>query len=445
VKARRIKVYPRLVRDRHDILGLWKSIGVEAGEQIARLDMVPGGLFRPWLVTHPDHVEEILAPRNSHIFVRGGMMWTATEPLEGNGLAGEGENWERSRQLFQPLFSAQSVDALTGLMASAINEAVDELADRVGQGATLRVDEEMARITNRVLGGVFLGQRIPPAEADLIGAEMAAAFSSLGFRLLLPWLPRAVPLPGDRRFARAVRTIDSIVYEHIRQARADPAGRGDMLSVLAHAQDGQSGAVDEKLIRDDVVAMFVAGTETTALTLTWLLVALDAHPEVAERLGAEVAEVVGTSRVTAEHATSLPYTRSVLDEVLRLYPIGWILPRQLTAPHVVAGVELGAGATVVVSPYLTHRLPAFWPQPEVFDPERHKVRDRDRHRYAYIPFGGGVHRCLGSHFFALESALVVGALLTRFEIKLRRQGPILPKASISLRPRGVVEMTLRRR
>jgi cytochrome P450 len=194
--------------------------------------------------------------------------------------------------------------------------------------------------------------------------------------------------------------------------------------------------------------MFVAGTETTALALTWVWLLLDAHPSVAARLRDEVEHVVGRATPGAAHLDGLGYTRMVLQETLRLYPVGWLVPRTVAEPDVIGGVPLRRGATVLVSPYLTHRLPRLWPEPSTFDPERfatgHGVR---RHRFAYYPFGGGVHQCLGSHFFMVEAQLIVASLISRYRptlvgSPLTGPGPVAARVSATLRPRRRVAMTL---
>jgi cytochrome P450 len=194
-----------------------------------------------------------------------------------------------------------------------------------------------------------------------------------------------------------------------------------------------------------MVAMFLAGTETTASTLTWLWTLRELHPEVAARQDEEIRAVVGDGPVTAEHVGRLTYTKAVLDEVLRLYPAGWFLPRVLTEPDELGGVAIAPGSTVIVSPYLTHRNPELWPEPERFDPDRFAGDQPRRHPYAYYPFAGGVHRCLGSHFFVIEAVLVCAAMLSRFRHRVRVAHPLVPDVAGSLRPRGTTVMEVRPR
>ncbi|MEU1813394.1 cytochrome P450 [Micromonospora aurantiaca (nom. illeg.)] len=439
IAAPRHRLYTQLRALSRDPLNTLDDIRRLYGDELLQLDL---GLFRPVLATRPEHVEHVW--KNSReLYLREGMMWTAMHRLQGgDGIGADGKGWEASRRIIQPLFTAKAVNALIPGMVKAVNEAVDQLAHRIGGGGTVDLTEEMMRITHRVLGRVLLGDVISSAEADTVGHEIAVAFGSMKARLALPFVPHRFPLPGDRRFRSAVRTVDAILQPHIARARAD-ALRADVVSMLAHATDDNGQHMDTQRVRDDMVGLFTGGTETTALALTWTIVLLDAHPEITERVRAEIRGVMGDGTVAGEHVKRLEYTRMALDESLRLYPPAWMIPRTLQAPDELGGLSLPAGTTVILSPYMTHRMPHLWEQPDRFDPERFAPgRPKGRHPYAYFPFGGGVHRCLGQHFFSIESALALAALLSRFRMTLASPLPIRPTVSISLRPQHTVRVTL---
>ncbi len=154
--------------------------------------------------------------------------------------------------------------------------------------------------------------------------------------------------------------------------------------------------------------------------------------------------MVGTDRVNGSHLAGLRYTKMVLQELLRLYPVGWIIPRRANDRDVVGGTVIEAGHTVLISPYVTHRLDGLWERPGAFNPERFAPdREERRHRFAYFPFGGGPHQCLGSHFFTVEAQLIVAALLSRYRPRLCSPRAIAPKAAASLRPAERVQLYLR--
>lgn len=408
-------------------LRAFDRIGEGYGGSLARLNL---GLFRPYLVTHPDHVRHVL--RGAETYVREGMIWRPLRRLEGHGIAGEGPRWRTSRRILQPRFTARHVTSLAHLMAQAAAEAYDRLAGDAPGPVDLTF--AMTRFTHQVLTRVFFSDRITLADCDRLGEAIATAFRSVGVRIVLPFLGDAVPVPGDRVFRRAVRTVDEIVQPLIDESRARDGD--DLITLLLHATDEDGRRLSDRAVRDDVVAMYVAGTETTALTLTWLWLLVDAHPEVGRRLGDEVRRVVGDGPVGPAHLPELTYTRMVIQEVLRLYPVGWVVPRTVARPDTLAGVELRPGDTVLLSPYLTHRLPEFWPDPYAFRPERFAAgREADRHRFAYFPFGGGAHQCLGNHFAMREAELAVAGLLSRFRPEVVRPQSLDAKITVVLEPR----------
>ncbi|WP_246274804.1 cytochrome P450 [Phytohabitans houttuyneae] len=324
----------------------------------------------------------------------------------------DGPPWEASRRNLQPLFTAKRVDALMARMAEVAHEAIDDLALRVRPDEPVDVATEMSRIVNRTIIRVFFGDRIPTAAADRIIPALYDIATSLVVRMALPRVPHRLPLPGDRAFHRGVATIDDVLLPAIREARRHRDGGDDVIATLCAASGSDGAELSERQVRDDVVTMFVTATETTSLTLTWLWPILRAHPEVAQRLYDEIDHVVAGDRVRHTHVPELRYLRAVLDELLRLYPVGWIFPRTALAADVIGVTGIPPGATLLVSPFLTHQMAEFWPDPQRFDPERF-LSGGIPHRYAYFPFGGGPHQCLGRHVFQVEAQLIVASLLSR--------------------------------
>jgi cytochrome P450 len=403
---------------------------------VVRLDL---GLFRPYLVTRPEHVAHVM--RDGATYRRDGMMWRPLRRLFGDGLGGEGAEWEPSRRLIQPMFSSRAVARLLDAMADEIAAAVDELAAR--RGRIVDAEAAMTRVVQAVLVRIFFGGRLSVADADRLGRAVSTAFTSMAARMLLPFVPESVPLPGDRAFRRSVRTADEILSPLVRELRAHPEPEAtDIASLLCRARDEHGERLSDQRVRDDIIAMFAAGTETTAVALTWLWVALRAHPHVARRLAREVDEVVGAGPARPEHLPGLRYARMVFSELLRLYPIGWVIPRTVEADDVIDGVRVRAGGTMILSPYLTQRMPDLWPDPERFDPARFDpARDQQRPRFAYFPFSGGAHACLGGHLSTVEAQLVAATMLSRFRPRIRGDPPP-PRAAVSLRPNRRVELVL---
>jgi cytochrome P450 len=262
-------------------------------------------------------------------------------------------------------------------------------------------------------------------------------------RMSLGVTAKSIPVPGDRAYWRAVRTVEEVVVPLVRQAQRGPAEGTDIIALLSRARGADGGELTDAQVRDDIVAMFVTANETTAVVLTWLWPVLEANPEVARQVYEEVDRVVGGRPIGQSEVAELRYTQAVLDELLRLYPAAWVFPRLVRRADVVGGVPIKGGSTVFVSPFVTHKLPEFWERPDVFDPERFLASRRTRlHRYAYFPFGGGPHQCVGRHFFQLKALVIVATILSRYRPTLDGGGIPRPAVAASLRPGRRIEMTL---
>ncbi|MEV4063188.1 cytochrome P450 [Nonomuraea dietziae] len=423
------RAVPRLVKDPVTELA---KMGTETGGRIVRLDIGP---FRPYLVSHPDHVQQVLKTDWSN-FVREGMFWRPLQRVIGRSILGEGEGWESSRRILQPLFTARYTASLGEDMADIIADCILELDAYALSGRPVDGGHQMTRIVNQAVIKVLFGGRISRDVAERLAPEFATCATSIAFRLLFPFAPYSIKVPGDRAFLAAAKKIDEIVYPLIEQARAEGTGSREVVSALIGARIRQDGEVDVKQVRDDLVSIYGAASETTAMSLTWLWSLLHDHPDVYARLQAEVDEVVGEGPVRSEHVPRLGYLRMVLLELLRVYPSGWIIPRQTVADTEIGGVPIKAGSQVLVSPYTTHRLEEFWQRPLVFDPERWAPeRNERRHRYAFIPFGAGPHSCLGQHLFYLKAPLVVAGLLSRYHLTLTNPQRLTPVPGASARPK----------
>ncbi|TCB88663.1 cytochrome P450 [Micromonospora zingiberis] len=435
------KALPNALRDAH---GSLVDAGNATGGEVVRLGL---GISSPYLVTHPDHVQQVLQERAAN-YPRGDntALWRSVRRLVGDGILSEGDTWLASRRTLAPLFRPARINSLVDTMAVAIEEATGRLDKAANAGAVVDIGAELSRLVCAAIMRVFFADRLHVDDALRIMAAQESIVTAMAPRLLAPMVPWWVPMPGDRRFHRAVQTIDDILLPVLRDALRQPGSEDDVLSTLARARrDGQP--LTERQMRDDLVSMVAVTTETSYVALTWLWPVLATHDDVARRLYAEIEDVIGAGPVRADHLPQLKYTRMVLDELLRLFPAGWIVPRRAAGQDVLGGVRIDKGATIVLSPYATHRMAAFWgPDAESFDPERFAPeRVARRHRYAYYPFGLGIHRCLGEHLFQLEAQLIVATLLSKYRFTLTE--PTVPgiRVAASLRPQRRVELTLTHR
>jgi enediyne biosynthesis protein E7 len=429
---------PSLLRD--PVRGL-VAAGNRSGGEIVRVNV---GSFRPYLITHPGHVQRVLRENAANYERAGdGLFWRPIRRLFGEGILGEGQIWSASRKMLQPLFTARRVEALVDGMAAEISAAADDLRETSGADRPLDLHTELTRIVCRAMMKVLFAGKISVPDAMRVVAAQDRIATAVLPRLLVPFAPLALPMPGDRAFRNAVRAVDDVLLPIVREARRSPGDGDDVISTLCRARTEDGRPLSEQQVRNDTVAMFAATTETTINVLTWLWPQLHAHPDVAARLQDEIDRVVGNGPVLRSHLPDLHYARMVLDELLRLYPIGWLIPRRSIAADVVGGVRIEPGATIVISPLITQRMAMFWERPDVFDPDRFTPANaRRRHRYAHFPFGGGPHQCLGMHLFYLEALLIMATVLTRFRFQLHSRGVPEPRVAASLRPRDRVRLAL---
>ncbi|QFY11162.1 cytochrome P450 [Nonomuraea phyllanthi] len=437
VSSRRARTFPflrSLARHARTPVHAFEEASRRAGGELVRLNMGP---FRPYLVTHPEHVQHVLKT-NQPNYVRAGMFWDPLAPLLGQGILSEGEGWAASRKILQPVFTARYVNSLAGHMAQIITGLIDVT---LVPGRRFDIGELISTLIHPTIVRLFLGATISDEDIGRLAPAYDTGVTARSLRLLLPSVPERFPLPGDRAFKRAIRTIDEVVYPRIQYAKTRREEDADLVSRLVRARPGEADA--DRLIRDDMVAIHGAATETSVTALTWVWPVLDAHPKIAARVYEEVDRVVGRGPVTVAHLQDLTYLKMFVDELVRLYPPGWILPRTAARADHIDGIEIPAGATMVLSPYLTHRLPEFWDRALEFDPERFAPgNDRARHRYAYFPFAAGPHVCLGPHLFMMEALLLIAGILCKYRPLLHTTGPITPRLASTLRPPKGLSMTL---
>ncbi|GAA2868130.1 cytochrome P450 [Streptosporangium fragile] len=431
------RLVPKLARGPLDALS---AIANETGGQVVRLDFGP---FRPYLVTYPDHVQQVLRGNYSN-YAREGGIWRPVRRVFGTTIMGQGSAWETSRKILQPIFTSRFVASLGDGLAKTIEEGVGKLDGAAGSGRPIDTAEEMSRIVNMAVIRVLFGDKISHRDGERLCAALDSAARLMTLRLLVPFVPFLVPMPGDKAVADAIRLTDEVVRPLILKARAEPDEGVDVISALSRAR--ASGPEEDENMRHDIIGIYAGATETTAMTLTWLWPVLNNHPEVYARLIDEVDRVVGAGPVQATHLPELRYTKMVLQELLRLYPTAWLWSRRAVESTELGGVRIKAGSQVLVSPYATHRLEEFWSRPLDFDPERFSPdAPGRRHRYSYYPFSGGPHQCLGQHLFYLKAPLIIAAVLRRFRPVSRLAGSPTPFPALTLRPKQKIELELVRR
>jgi cytochrome P450 len=300
---------------------------------------------------------------------------------------------------------------------------------------------EMMRLTLRIVGETLLAYD-PSDAASEVGAALRFLLSIANRRASsVLHLPPSVPTFENLRFRRALATLDQVVLRIIAERRRNPGDRGDLLSMLMQSRDEETGeSMDDRQLRDEAMTIFLAGHETTAnaLGFTWLL--LSRHPATFRELRAELSQVLGGRSPTLADLPRLTLTRRILQESMRLYPPAWIIGRSVIGPDEIGGYEIPARSIVFISPYVVHRHPRLWENPEGFDPHRFA---QEPPRGAYFPFGGGPRMCIGNGFASMESELLLATIAQRVRPDLVPGHRVELEPSITLRPRFGLRMTIR--
>jgi cytochrome P450 len=417
---------------------------VETARAYGPVAHLPLGLVEAYLVSQPGGVKRVLQD-NSENYGRQTRGFQALRMTLGSGLITEdGAFWKRQRRLAQPAFHKARLAAFGDIMARAANEMTERLRAQATQGQPIDVAPEMSRVTLAILGRSLFSLDLDGA-AEAVGQAVVVVLRHTieTVHALIP-LPRALPTPRNRRFAAALRTLDKVVMDSIAERRRDGVDRGDLLSMLLAARDEETGeGMTDRQLRDEVMTLMLAGHETTAMTLCWTLYLLSRHPAARRTLEAEVDRVLGGRVPSTEDLPRLPYTRMVIEEAMRLYPPAWGVTRSIAHDDEIDGFAVPAGAIVIVSPYTTHRDEALWPNPEGFDPDRFDAaRESARPRYAYFPFGGGPHLCIGAGFAMMEAQIILATLAQRLRLDLVPGHPVEVEPLVTLRPRHGIQMTL---
>jgi cytochrome P450 len=413
----------------------WRQYG-----DIVRLQLGP---YTAHTVAHPDYIRHVLID-NRQNYSRG----RGYEPLKlltGLGLlTNEGESWQRQRRLIQPAFTPKAVPQYAGAIAESVGAMLTRWSRIGARGAVLDINVEMLSLDFNIIGRTMFSLDLDAEARELVKA-FTTAVPLVGARITAAVdIPLRVPTPANRRLVRAVRTLDTRIYG-IMAGRAKSGPRhGDLLDKLLAARDAEHGGagMSPRQVRDEVMTIFFAGHETIAQTLSWAWYLLAQHPVVEEALHAELATLNGRPPTVAD-LPKLAYTRMVIEETMRLYPAVWAIPRGTLGDDAIGGYDIPAGSMMFPAPYLAHRHPAFWDDPERFDPTRFTPeRVAARPAGAYLPFGAGPRACIGQNFAMQEALLVLATVAQRYRLRLVPGHPVVPHSAITLSPRYGVRMTL---
>ena len=398
---------------------------------------------RPWfLVNHPDDIESVLV-KHARVMGRDDYASVLERALGLGLLTSDGELWKRQRKLMAHAFVPKRIQSYADTMAQVTGGAI------VGwtHGQEINLHQEMSRVTMEVVAEVLFGAGVGATDGETVRQAMEVineffANSPEAIAKLPPW----VPTLRNLRVKRAVAQIDELIFRVIARRRAGEH-RDDLLGTLLAAEDETGARMSDRQLRDEAVTLFLAGHETTALALAHTLFLLSKHPDVERKLHAELTDVLGGRTPTADDVRTLKYTECVLKESMRLFPPAWTTGREALEDVTVGGRHIPKGAQILLSQWVVHRDPRWFPNPEGFDPERWRDgRAEAIPRFAYFPFGGGPRVCIGNHFAMMEAMLILAVVAQRFQLDLL-PGQILElKPSVTLRQKGTgLKVRLRER
>ncbi len=429
---------------RRDLLGFFTRCAREHGD-VAAFRLGPQSCC---VVSDPDLIESVLVDLADRM--RKGWDLRQLRFVLGRGLlTNEGDDWYRRRRLIQPAFHHGRIHEYARVMGRRAVERAASWRD----GRTLDVHAEMMALTLEIVGEVLFGAELS-GRVDAVGGALDRVMTQFE-RMLRGWLPipLAFPTPGNLAARMALRKLDRVVYDLIRRRRegAGADGGTDLLAALLVVQDEGGTGMSERQLRDEVITLLLAGHETTALALAWTLWLVARHPEVEARLSRELAALDGVGPPDAEDVERLPYARAVLQESMRLFPPAWGIGREPLEDVELGGFRIERGTQIFLVPWVTHRDPRFFPQPERFLPERWAEKPNPAPpggklpKYAYFPFGGGPRYCIGSSFAMMEATLVLAAVLRRWRFRPLPDHPVVPQPAVTLRPRHGIRMIPSRR
>jgi cytochrome P450 len=419
-----------------DMLGLFTKTAREYGG-IAQFKLLNKSYL---LVTNPDYVKYILQD-NYKNYIRGRSVETG-RVLLGNGLPLiDGDFWLRERRMLQPAFHRERLGKLVDMVTTVIESFMQDWETKVRQNQILDLDDEMMRLTLTVIIKSMFHSPIDEKIPALSHAFNVASKFMLWRSQQMVQLPLSLPIPPHVEYNRALKVLDETIFPLIAEARKHP--KDDLLGMMLEMRDADTGeGLSDKQARDEVVTIFFAGHETTAATMAWGFYLLSQHPEVEERLRAELKTILNGREPTFSDLPKLVYMQKVLNEILRLYPAAYLFAREAIVEDVLDGYHIPANMLIFISPYVGHRDAKYWSDPERFDPERftpEQVASRPRH--VYYPFGEGPHVCIGNNFAMTEMQLILCMALQRFRLQLVPNNPIALKPEATLRPKYGMKMT----
>lgn len=385
---------------------------VNAQKKYGDVVLVKMGPLNVYMVSHPDGIKYVLQdnPKNYH----KSPLYERMKSVVGKGLiTSEDELWRRQRKLAQPAFHQQKIMGMLATMTEQTSQMLKQW-----DGSSLNIEKEMMQLTGSIIVKTMFGR-------DLDGA----AVIEKSWNTINEWIGKRFwtltnvsayfPTLRNIRFRKNLKALEGFLKNTIQKRLTSDEQHDDLLSMLLEARDEETHqGMNNQQLRDEMMTIFIAGHETTALALSWTLHLLAQHPNVLKKLQTELDQILINRTPVFSDISQLKYTRMVLEESMRLYPPVWGIGREALADDEICGYTVPKKSVVFLLQYVTHRRTDLWPEPDKFDPERFSPdNSKDRHRFAYFPFGGGPRICIGNAFAMMEATAILAMICQHYELK----------------------------
>lgn len=393
-----------------------------------------------YLVSHPDDVRQVLVD-DANKFNKAPIYKDLLSYFLGNGLlTSDGGFWRRQRKLAQPAFHHKRIQTYAQVMVDYTTRLLNEWQP----GQVRDINHDMMRLTLSIVAKTLFNADIEK-ESNRVGDALTVLLEVTNDRIQSPIqvIPEWIPTAGNRKRKAAVRAIDEIVMGIINERRTSAEDQGDLLSMLMMATDEDGNGMTDRQLRDEAVTLVLAGHETTANALAWTWYLLSQHPEVEARLHDELSRVLGERLPRPDDLRQLEYADMVIKESMRLYLPIPAIARVANEDLVVGGYPVPKGMIINISPHVIHRDPRWYDEPDTFRPERFSKENEKRiPKYAYLPFSNGPRVCIGNTFAAMEATLILATIAQQYRLRLTSSQPVVPQATLTLRPKHNLMMAL---
>jgi len=396
-----------------------------------------------YFLYNADDIEALLTTKAKSFRKAGSLRSPFFARLVGNGLVtSEGDFWRRQRRLAQPAFHRQRISTYGEVMVDYAQRAIDKWRP----SEEIDISKDMTRLTLEIVVKTLFNADVSN-DADHVGAMLSEVVKPFASQATLKWiLDNRLPTPGHRRYFKAVSEIDRIVFRIISDRRAGKSDEGDLLSMLLQAQDDDGSQMNDAQLRDEVMTLFLAGHETTALALSWSWYLLATHPEAEAKFHAEIDEVLQGRVPTVDDLRKLTYTEMIAKEAMRLYPPAYAVGREALEDTEIGGFRVPKGSQVFAFQWVTQRDERYFERPDKFEPERWTPERSERlPKYAYFPFGGGPRQCIGNYFAMMEVVLLLATIGQRFRFSLAPNHKVEVLPVLSLRPKNGIRAVVEKR